>query len=341
MKICIEKDVTSREWNRLVKSDCKATFFHSTEWINIIENTIPGWAHLFITARIDGSLIGGIPLMYKNKMGILVVTSMPFGTYGGVLKDPEAPDETASKLTGKLSKFIKSIRVVKSEIVDVNYRIENPEKISFQRQMSNTQILDLSPGNKGLWAEFKSSNRNKIRKAFRSELLIKKVQSTADFIDYYRLFVDSCKRWNRPVPLGKDFFVALSSCDPDIVHLWMAKHGETPIAGLLNFCYHGTIMNWGNVSLSNSWVMAPNNLLHASAIKQAVRDNYKFYNFGANPNLPGVDKFKSGFGTQKYYYPCYKKDLRFYNIIKSGARFKNMLRKNISPKTATSPIIHE
>jgi hypothetical protein len=56
--------------------------------------------------------------------------------------------------------------------------------------------------------------------------------------------------------------------------------------------------------------------LHATAIEQALNDGMSIYNFGANPGLPGVSRFKRSFGAEAFRYRVYRNEKWAYRTFR-------------------------
>lgn len=316
MRIDLVAHVDPNEWDELVASDVKATFFHTRAWMELIEATMPAWSGFHITGRNGGNLIAGIPAMRRSRPGHSVLASMPFGTFGGPIARPSAPRQAAPSLAGFFFRGARSPFVACASLVDISRRLEEAPP-GTRRVADEMQILRLTRSYDDLWNSLKPSNRNKIRKAERAGISVRRAQGRDDFLAYHAVLVDCHERWGSRPEFGRAFFEGLSCLDSDVVQMWLAVHDGSVIAGLLNFALHGDVMNWGNVSLADAWPLSPNNLLHATAIENAVHEGCGIYNFGTSAGIPGVDRFKASFGTERVAISFYTLDKRWYRAAKA------------------------
>lgn len=320
MDIELSASVSRSEWRDLIARDREATFFHTLEWARHIEATIPGWRRQYLIARLNGRLAGAVPFMTRAKKGALVAASMPFGTYGGVIVDPDASRAIPHRLAHRFIDIGRSSRVVQSVLVDFAGRLSPPELGYRTGAMNHAHVIDLEPGYDALWRGFRQTNRNKVRKARRAGITVRRAHAASEYYEYYKILLSCCRRWGRRDYLGSRFFCELSRLDQEGVHLWLAEDDGKPIAGLLNFAWGRTIFGWGNVSLSGKWCHAPNNLLHVVAIQDAVRRGARTYNLGANPGLPGVEVFKASFGTRLRGYRTYRTEKPWFRFLRETRR---------------------
>jgi predicted N-acyltransferase len=316
MRIRVVDDVDPRQWERLLEQDQAATFFHTLDWGRLIEGTIPGWQRVYVTAEHEGDLVAAIPAMKYSRSGTTMVGSMPFGTYGGVVLGERVPATAVPELVMGFFQMCNSPRVAAAELVDFRGHLLIPPLGGLKRFERNAHVLELATDYDGIHKSFKPSNRNKIRKAERAGVVVRRGKTTADFLKYRDVFNHCCKRWKRRPFLRQTFFVRLSELDPEHVRLWLAEYRDRVIAGLLNFRLNGSVQNWGSVSFSSTWDVAPNNLLHARAIQDAVHMGCRCYNFGENPGLPGVDDFKKTFGTRQRSYNSFRWERTWYRALR-------------------------
>lgn len=320
MYVDVCNQVAPDAWQELVASDSTSTFFHTLDWVRLIEATVPGWSRLYVTAQDRKRIVGALPLMVRRVKGAVVLASMPFGTYGGVLIGQGVPNIVTEKLFRRFFELAHSPRVAYGELVDFYSRIspkahDGPASLTIE-----AHLLDLTPGYEALCKHFTPSNRNKIRKAQQRGVHVRRATSMSDFLKYQSILADCCARWRSPLHLTPDFFQELSKLRRPHVEMWLADCNGDVVAGLLNFVHNGMVMNWGSVSLPSGRRTAANNILQAAAIEEAARSGASYYNFGSNPGLPGVRAFKMSFATRSVHYRAYRAEKLWYRILRGGAR---------------------
>ena len=78
-------DAPPPEWEELVRADDKATFFHTSDWIGLLAGRSPRRRGLYVCAFDGNDLIAGLPAVVERRGPVSVVSSMPHGTYGGIV----------------------------------------------------------------------------------------------------------------------------------------------------------------------------------------------------------------------------------------------------------------
>jgi predicted N-acyltransferase len=316
MTIGVVGSVDRHDWERLLLEDPRSTFFHTLEWSGCLERALPGWERYFIVGKAGGRLVAGMPAMKYSKRGFYAMASMPFGTYGG----DGAPGSAYKRLANHFFHEARAPRVTFAEIVDYPQRIPSALDSNSREVEDETQILGLHGGYDELYAGFKPTNRNKIRKARKAGVNVRRGQTTEDFLSYHRVLLDCAKNWDGRVRFGRSFFVNLSDISTGAVQLWLAEHEGKVVGGLLNFMHGDSVMNWSAVMLRNARALSPMNMLHAEAIRDAVNRGLATYNFGSSAGIDGVDTFKTTFGTTRVGYTHYLIQKRWFSLVKRWAK---------------------
>jgi len=296
--IDLRRAVEPDEWGRLVREDSRATFFHTLPWMSLLAGSQPGMRPLFLMGSLDGELVCAMPLVRIRRMGVSVLASMPYGTFGGPLLGRSAPAGSARALVAAFARLAAAPLIGAAHLTDFAGRIqEAPRGLRATREAA--QIVRLSSRTaEEISAGFKPSARNKIRKAEAAGVTVRRAASESDFLEYGDMLAECCRRWRARCGFGPPFFRAMARLDPEAVQMWLAEHEGRIIAGDLNFAMHDMVVNWGNVSRDSARALAPNNLLHAAAIEDARRRGMAIMNLGASAGIEGVDAFKASFGAE-------------------------------------------
>lgn len=324
MSVGVVRRVDPVQWSQLISKDQNSTFFHTAQWGECLERSLPGWERFFVVGTVDGYIVAGLPAMKYFKRGFYALMSMPFGTYGGPLAVPGASPAANEQLSQRYFKEALAKRVAYAEMVDFPSGVEAGPETGFRPIEDETQILDLDCGFDELVRRFKPNNRNTIRKAQKSGVTVRRGRRRDDFLRYHSIWLDCSKNWGGRLRFDEKFFDALSEIDNGSVQLWLAEYNRVVIAGLLNFVHNDSVMNWSAVMLRDSRSLSPMNLLHAEAIRDAVNRGYAAYNFGSSAGFKGVDWFKTRFGTRRLKYRHYVLQKRWFSVIKRWSRRKRV-----------------
>ncbi|MCK4409612.1 MAG: GNAT family N-acetyltransferase [Candidatus Eisenbacteria sp.] len=319
MDIEVSADINAGEWSRLVTEDEAATFFHTSEWSDVLTSTLPGFHSAHVAARDGGRLVAIMPVLGRTRLRTTTLESMAFGTFGGPVLGADAPADAAGAVLAEFAGAAGSLRVGLAQVVDRSGRMQESDLPGFRRTDDALQVVSLEASYEQLEKRFKPSARNKVRKARNAGVTIRRAESETDFLAYHAVLEECSRGWAiRPRP-GPEFFSALFELDRNVVQMWLAVHDGDVLAGDLNFALHGTVMNWGNVSTDAAKSLAPNNLLHANAIEQGVRDGHHTYDLGSSGGIDGVRAFKSSFGTADVPVRRFVLEKAWYRALKKAA----------------------
>jgi CelD/BcsL family acetyltransferase involved in cellulose biosynthesis len=320
VKVSVVDDVAPEEWAELLSQDPRSTFFHTVEWGKCLENALPGWERFYIVGKQGRRLAAGLPVMRYTKRRVSALLSMPFGTYGGPLVGSTANLAAGGLLAERFFAEARGGSVAYAEMVDLPSQIQPMAAPGIRQIEDETRVLNLSRGFDKIHRGFKPANRNKIRKAQKSGVVVRRGRRRDDYLRYHTLLLDCSKNWGGRVRFDRRFFEVLAAIEGGSVQLWLAEHQGDVIAGLLNFMHGNNVMNWGAVMLRNARSLSPMNLLHAEAIRDAVNRGMTIYNFGSSAGFKGVDQFKMTFGTSRVQYRHHVLQKRWFSILKRWSR---------------------
>jgi len=306
------------EWDELVRQDDAATFFHTSHWNGLLEGTDAGFRPVWFLLQADGALAAGLPAAFRERGGFRVLSSMPHGTFGGPVVPAGAPPGACEALVDAFRSAAREPRTAAAHMVDFSGRL-GAGVDGFDATDEEAQVVRLDRDFEELWAGFKPSARNKIRKARKAGVTVRRAESEADFLAYCDMLAECERKWGSVSEFGESFFRALSGMGRDLVHVWLAEHDGEIIAGDLNFVTNGVVFNWGNVSRESAKRFAPNNLLHAAAIEDGLREGHSLYNLGSSAGIPGVEAFKESFGTVRVAYREYRSERPWYRAARTLA----------------------
>jgi hypothetical protein len=274
-------------------------FFHTPAWLRAVSIAEPRLVpQVLVVEDAGGGLRAACPLLVDRRWSIVRAYAGAWGTYGGIVaRDSEA----AGAASWALERFAASARVALVRVHDFAGSLAGGGP--WVESAEVCQVLDLPEDPQVLFRDaFTMQNRNKIRKAEKLGVHVRRANDAAALECYAAMYADSVARLGIARPLPERFFPALAGVPG--VDVWLAERDGQPIAGLLNFTWGEQVMNWGNVSRRDAWGASPNNLLHWRALEAACTEpaGPRLYNFGGSTGLPGVETFKAAFGARHQSY---------------------------------------
>lgn len=165
----------------------------------------------------------------------------------------------------------------------------------------STQVLDLSGGYPQVWKHrIDSAQRNKIRKAQRSGINVRKDSSREALESLFNLYLMTCDRLGVAVTnqVPRIFFEKLILTREKSIDLWLASKDGHDIASVIVANNDRDAAHYLlNASDARYWKYSPNSLLLAVAIEEACERGFCRFDFMPSNRIPSLERYKKSFGA--------------------------------------------
>jgi peptidoglycan pentaglycine glycine transferase (the first glycine) len=316
-------------WNSAVTSLPNAHLLQSWEWGELKSKY--GWnAHRLLWTNESGSPLAAAQILQRN-------LSLPgIGNRFSILYCPRGPvldwsvSTLRSQVLADLQDFISDkgaiflkidpgLPLSTTEADEYQTLVENPtgkdvvetlkengwrtsgEYIQFR----NTFLLDLSKSEDTLLAEMKQKTRYNIRLAARQGVSVR-LGEMHDFDLLYRMYAETSIRDGFAIRNPAYYHDAWGSfIQAGLAQPLIAQVDETPVGAVIVFKYAHTALYMYGMSRDLHRKKMPNYLLQWEAIRWALQQGCRTYDFWGAPDtidpddpLWGLYRFKSGFGAR-------------------------------------------
>lgn len=303
-----------RDWDKLVLAHNDYTFFHSSSWINVLQETYRYEPIAF--ANIDRDKMDiAIPAMEINSfMTGKRAVSLPFSDFTEPLVNQDVPFDTIIneiKNVGKIRKW-------------KSFELRGGGRFlgNFSNSYVYEHVLDISENEEKIFSQFRSSTKRNINKAYKEGIEIKFTNSFDSVKHFYKLNCITRKRHGLP-PQPFKFF-------ENVYKNLIAKDKGFVILAILNknvlasniYLHFGekALYKYGASELKYQNLRA-NNLVMWEAIKWYIKKGYKSFSFGrTEPDNEGLRQFKNGWGTNEIKVNYYKYDLFSDELIQDDSK---------------------
>ncbi len=335
LSIRVDHDRIPADWDRLVAADPAADYFHTVAWWRVCVGAARCGRVVAVSARHGETLVGGIAAVEERLGPLRRIFALPLGTHGGPLiargapggwtRHPGAPGHAAwhddrgddwmdgTPLGGQLARALFQIPGI-AEIHLVDASGAAGEDLAYlpgtECHFPVRRLVDLDWGDAGeLWKRMDARCRNKIRKARKAGLRTERVSDPERRGSELRRLIDATEeargfRPNIPAAVVDALARAPRSRGGEGIDLWLAHaprsrggEGGPPLAAALNLVHGARVQNFLALSTAEGRSLAAHNLLHWSAMEQAVAESRRLFDLGCTDALPGVDAFKASLGA--------------------------------------------
>ncbi len=287
--IQLTKDIEA-SWDDFVEAHPRATMYHLVGWKTVFE-TVFRYRPFYLLAVHDGGKIEGILPMFQmtDIFGRKYLVSNPFSNFAGVCANtPEAENalvDHAMKIAGEMGVQYVEFRQLQSRL---NHDL--PSKDSFV-----TLMLKLPASSDAVMKSLSSRNRNKIRKAEKSQFEIDFGMKYLE--EFYGIYAKNLRHLGTPVfPLA--MFKAVAQVFASRVELLVLKLQGRPVSGMFLFKFKKMISEPWVASLREYNKIYVNNFLYWQAIDYACRHGFEFFDFGRSTIDAGTYVFKAQWGAE-------------------------------------------
>ena len=300
-------------WDAFVASHPDSTNYHQYDWRKVMEKSF-GHKTYYLVAKNSGNNICGIlPLVHmKSWLFGSFLVSLPFFNYGGFLCDGENVVEA----------IFNNARSILDEVcadhVELRH-INNHHDGLATKQHKVTMILDLENDEETQWKALGVKVRNQVRKAEKSGLTA--VTGHLELLDgFYEVFCRNMRDLGTPV-YGRNFFQNILETFPNTTRvISVMLEGKTVASGIMSWFRDSLEVPWAS-SISDYREICPNNLFYWEAIKFAIRNNSRKFDFGRSTPGEGTFRFKKQWGAKPV-------QLYWQYLLKNGEQLPELNPKN-------------
>ena len=284
-------------WDRFVLDNMNSSFFHLSDWKDIVEQSFGHKAH-YIMAFQEGKLSGILPLSeVKSRLFGNALVSVPFGVYGGICS-----------LNLKTELALLNSAAILGKLMGVDYvELRNENVPSF---MGNSSTVLPEWKTKDLYVTFKKEllsdvednfqaiprkQRRMIRQGIKAGL-ISKIGHQEHLKDFYDIYARSVRDLGTPVFPFK-YFVNLMDTFPQTFILSVWK-GNKMVAGVMTFIFKDRLMPYYGGALKNYYQYAVNDFMYWELMKYGCDNKFRVFDFGRSKKGTGAYEFKRHWGFE-------------------------------------------
>ena len=308
--ICYSQ-IDSASYDALFHSAENATPFHSRSWMNMVASARKDLEPKVLVVYDNDREIAYLP--YFTIVGRPAFwLFMPYGAYSGFIYSSLNKTEISDFLMQKrFARLFTQVVIFEDTIYkELSYLHEVPEKYS-------TWILPTNRSYSDVFSDFPSKTKNQIRKAFKADVLYKKIDTERELEEckaLYSILVEKHRILNPYILKLFEHIYKISLQQSNIVFN-IATQNDRVIAYSVFLTSRTHVFYWLNASDPAMAALNATNGLLAQMIQYCCEQpDVRMINFGAVPSgNEGLLQFKKNWGTIeiKYgYYNSYFKHIK-------------------------------
>jgi len=172
-------------------------------------------------------------------------------------------------------------------------------------------LVDLTKPQEELWRNLSRSKRRSIKKAKEKGVKIEEIRDRNLIAILYSLLKETYKNAKVPIADISLFEAAFDILAPkNMLKIFMAKHNETYIGGIVVLIYKNTLYEWYVCGSRNYSKLYPSEIVTWHPIEWGAKNGYSVFDFlgaGKPDKNYGVREFKKRFGGVMVNFGRYKK----------------------------------
>ena len=331
MSVSIINPLLNHAWMEFISRNSSATIFHHPLWLSVLHRQYGYKVFAVCTRNDDNTIRSGIPFCeVKTLRQTIKWISLPFSDHCTPLSD------NGHDLLEILNFIIQQQKFERIVSIEIRSDVSTLHR-QFQRKLDSVlHIKELSNNIDDVFASFKKTQvQQPILKSIRDGLTCRVSNDKESIKNFYRLHLLTRKRLGVPVQ-PKKFF------DEVYENIISNNYGFTVLvfkdincisAGIFSGYSHTLTYKYG-ASDDTMLQLRPNNLMLWTAMQEAVRRGYRYFDFGKTDIAnDGLRKFKSGWGATEE--PLY---FSFFPSIPDHSMFTLVKDKFVAPLIQHSPL---
>ena len=285
------------KWDTYVRNHPEGSPFHLFAWHDAVVKSFGHHSYYYLALEND-IIIGILPLFQlKSFLFGNIISSVPFGAYGGILADS---DESFMLLLEKAKDLTRDCG---ADYLELKF-FDSKECGLHETGLHYAFIKELSSEHDENMKAIPRKQRAMVRKGMKSGLTSHEGNQHLD--DFYSVFARNVHQLGTPVYPKKWFQALLDEFGPD-ADLMIIKHENKTISGVLSLFYGNTVLPYYAGSLIEYREYAPNDFQYWELMRRAVDRGCSYFDFGRSKLDSGHFSFKKhwGFEPQPLHYRFY------------------------------------
>lgn len=280
---------TKPDWDRYVEKTPAATFFHQSEWQEVIARAF-GHKTYYLYAENMGRITGILPLVHiKSPLFGNALISNAFCVYGGIVADDQ---QTFAALDQEACRLAKQLGVDHLEFRNREHK--TPDR-PYKKGLYVTFRKELDPDVEKNMLAIPRKQRAVVRKGIKAGLVSVLDDGTERLFQAYS---ESVRNLGTPV-FPKKYFKILKEVFKDQCEVLSVEHDGKLIASVMNFYFRDEILPYYGGGTAEARSVYGNDFMYWEVMRRAVEKGIRVYDYGRSKVGTGSYRFKKHWGFEE------------------------------------------
>jgi hypothetical protein len=290
------------DWDRVIQKFPTKTLFHESAWLDFVLTVHPQGRLEYFEIRQGGAPAGYFCAVRIHKIMSLTVYGSPLPEAGMYMGPLISGGVAQAEVVQALVRVCKSNRIACLEMANDWLDPQLMRRLGFKVSPSVTHVCPLPEDETWAWAALRGTCRTRIRKAKKSGLEADITDDPAIVDHFYRYISQVLESKGRQPQYGIERPRSLMSCLTPADRLFSVRVTyKGKVIGVAFYPHDDRSMYyWDGASDPAHLELCPNELLHWTAMREAIRRRIPRFNIGGGP-VPSRFTRKFGGGDVPYH----------------------------------------
>jgi len=295
------------EWNKDIQGYATKTLFHESAWLDFVQTIHPQGQVEYFEIRQGDAIRGYFCAVRVKKVMSVLVYGSPLPEAGMYMGPLVSSGVAQAEVVQALVRICRANRIACLELANDWLDPQLMRRLGFKVSPNVTHVCPLSRNEATAWASLRGTCRTRIRKARKSGLEAEITVDASIVDDFYRFMTLALERKGRSPQYGIERPRSLMACltpADQLICVRVRYQGRVIGAALYPHDEHA-MYYWDGASDLAYLELCPNELLHWTAMKEAIRRGIPLFNIGGGP-VPS--RFTQKFGGGEVPYNRYRRN---------------------------------
>ncbi len=277
----------AKRWDAFVHDAPGGTFFHRSQWKEIIERGLGHRCH-YLYAEEQGDIVGVLPLAeIRSRLFGHALISTPFCVYGGIVaSEGHVYTRLRAEAVALAKRFNVDYLELRSREPDGSTWPHKDLYVTFRKRLSDDHEINFK--------EIPRKQRAVIRKGRDAGLT---VDAFPDLDKFYAVYSESVRNLGTPV-LSKRYYALVQDMFGKDCEIMVINHCRRPVAAVMSFYFRDEVHPYYGGGTWRARELKANDFMYWAVMQRAVERGMHLFDFGRSKRDTGSYHFKRHWGFE-------------------------------------------